>query len=75
MTDYKTSEYQRKAYQSYVNRLKEDEEKYKEFKQKLKESQKKYYLKNREKILAKYASEREAQKKTSQNEELLNTSF
>lgn len=50
---FKTPNYQRKAYKSYLERKKQDPEKYEEFKQKLKENQKKYYQKNREKILAK----------------------
>jgi anion-transporting ArsA/GET3 family ATPase len=47
--DYKTPIYQRKAYNDYLVRKKDDEE----FIAKRKANQKKYYEKNREKIIAK----------------------
>lgn len=67
--NFKTPSYQRKAYNAYIQRKKEDSEKYEEFKEKLKASQKKYYLKNKQKILEKKASEREARKKNSNTSE------
>ncbi len=69
--NFKTPSYQRKAYKTYINRKKEDEEKYNEFKEKLKANQRKYYLKNREKILAKKAAEREAKRNSSSEDEEL----
>tara|TARA_R110002074_G_scaffold133395_4_gene277071 strand:- start:65 stop:304 length:240 start_codon:yes stop_codon:yes gene_type:complete len=46
---FKTPSYQRKAYQNYYNKNKDDET----FKNIRKQKQREYYLKNREKILEK----------------------
>jgi len=67
--NFKTPSYQRKAYNTYLQRTKQDTEKYDVFKQKLKDNQRKYYLKNREKILAKKAAEREAKRNSSSEDE------
>lgn len=68
-TNFKTPSYQRKAYKNYLERKKEDQEKYIDFKEKMKINQRKYYLKNREKILAKKAAEREAKRNSSSEDE------
>ncbi len=68
-SNFKTPSYQRKAYNTYIQRKKEDAEKYNDFKEKLKANQRKYYLKNRDKILAKKAAEREAKRNSSNEDE------
>tara|TARA_R100000951_G_scaffold89350_1_gene77511 strand:+ start:3919 stop:4155 length:237 start_codon:yes stop_codon:yes gene_type:complete len=49
----KTPEYQRRAYNNYIERKKADPEKWNEFKGYMKVKQNNYYQKNKEKILAK----------------------
>lgn len=61
---YKTAEYQRKAYQKYYNKIKDTDE----FKQKSREAQKSYYQKNREKILERKRLKREAMKQKTEEE-------
>ena len=53
--NYKTTTYQRKAYEAYLERNKNNEE----FISKRKEAQRKYYQKNREKILKKIKEKKE----------------
>lgn len=68
-TQFKTSSYQRKANQNYLQRIKSDPVAHEEYKKRLKENQRKYYQKNKEKILAKKRAEREAHKAQSSSEE------
>lgn len=53
--NYKTTTYQRKAYEAYLERNRNNEE----FILKRKEAQRKYYQKNREKILKKIKEKKE----------------
>ena len=57
-TDYKTTEYQRRAYSAYLERNKNNEE----FQEKRRESARKYYLANKEKVLARMKKIREEKK-------------
>lgn len=69
MDNFKTSSYQRRANQTYLQRIKANPEAHEVYKQKLKENQKKYYQRNREKILARKQAERDAIKSKSSSEE------
>tara|TARA_R110000803_G_scaffold19264_2_gene50645 strand:- start:1460 stop:1678 length:219 start_codon:yes stop_codon:yes gene_type:complete len=66
---YKTSSYQRKAYNDYVDRNKDCVE----FLEKRKAIQKKYYQKNREKIIEKVKARQEKIKNASQNAQIIIT--
>ena len=59
--DYKTSEYQRRAYKKYISRKTDpDDEKYDpEWTQKTRDSSRRYYEKNKTKILEKLKQKRE----------------
>ena len=56
--DYKTKDYQRRAYDAYLERNKNNEE----FLEKRRISAKKYYEANKQKILARMRAKREAKK-------------
>lgn len=55
---FKTPIYQRKAYKSYFDKHKDDED----FKDKRRQAQKAYYARNKEKILKKLQEKRDAEK-------------
>tara|TARA_S200002703_G_scaffold65493_2_gene56569 strand:- start:3418 stop:3636 length:219 start_codon:yes stop_codon:yes gene_type:complete len=69
MENFKTSEYQRKAYKAYLERKKDDEE----FKANRRQKQREYYKRNREAILAKKAKQYQALKEQSENGSLSST--